>query len=162
MEETKPILSTEWIYDTYTRALEASTHLEGGVIPTLPDVKGYMVLPFRPGTEDGAYLLPDSSSSESDPEEEGRPRKKRKMNRNKGGLPDLEMWDEDINLDEVPRYCIERPSPLVCANQDLVSTSHTLDLPRITSWTGSRAGLMDRSTRSSRSTRGGCLKRGGR
>jgi DNA polymerase mu len=161
-KETKPILSTEWIYDTYTRALEASTHLDGGVIPTLPDVKGYMVLPFRPGTEDGAYLLPDSSSSESEPEEEGRPRKKRKLNRTKGGLPDLKMWDEDIDLDEVPRYCIERPSPLVCANQDLVSSSLTLDLLQITSCTGSRSGLIGRSTLSSQSTRGGCLKRGGR
>jgi hypothetical protein len=35
------------------------------------------------------------------------------------------MWDEDIELESVPRYCVERPSPLVCANQDLVgAVSH--------------------------------------
>jgi DNA polymerase mu len=85
------------------------------MIPQLPDVNEYLVF----STKSQSEILPDSSESESQGD---LPRKRRKVTHNSGGeeLADLEMWDEDIELEDVPRFCIERPSPLVCVNQELV------------------------------------------
>lgn len=38
-------------------------------------------------------------------------------------LPDIEMYDEDMKLEDIPRLCVLRPSPLVCVNQDIVRRS---------------------------------------
>jgi DNA polymerase mu len=102
----KPVLSANYIYDTYTRALEASTK---GTIPHLPNIEDYLVIP----TKQQPRLLSDTES------EEDTPRKRRKIDQG-DSIPDLEMWDEDIELEDVPRLCVERPSPLICVNQDLV------------------------------------------
>jgi len=107
------VLSADFIYDTYTRALEASTKRD--TIPHLPTIGDYLVLPIK----EEPRFLSESSSSDNDAEgDDGRPKKRRRISENK--LPDLEMWDEDIELEDVPRLCIERPSPLICVNQDLV------------------------------------------
>lgn len=107
------MLSADFIYDTYTRALEASTKRD--TIPHLPTIGDYLVLPIK----EEPRFLSESSSSDNDAEgDDGRPKKRRRISENK--LPDLEMWDEDIELEDVPRLCIERPSPLICVNQDLV------------------------------------------
>jgi DNA polymerase mu len=107
-------LSADFIYDTYTRVLEASTKRD--TIPHLPTIGDYLVLPIK---EEPRFLSESPSGGLSDEEEEGgRPRKKRRVAEER--LPDLEMWDEDIELEAIPRFCIQRPSPLVCPNQDLV------------------------------------------
>ena len=107
------MLSADFIYDTNTRALEASTKRD--TIPHLPTIGDYLVLPIK----EEPRFLSESSSSDNDAEgDDGRPKKRRRISENK--LPDLEMWDEDIELEDVPRLCIERPSPLICVNQDLV------------------------------------------
>lgn len=36
-------------------------------------------------------------------------------------LPDLEPYPVDISLEDIPKLCIFRPSPLICINQDIVS-----------------------------------------
>jgi DNA polymerase mu len=102
------VLSAYFIYDTYTTALEASTK---GTIPHLPNIEDYLVLPIKAEP----HLLSDTS----DEDDIDTPRKRRRIDQG-GTLPDLEMW-EDIELEDVPRLCIERPSPLVCVNQDLAS-----------------------------------------
>lgn len=43
--------------------------------------------------------------------------------------PNLEAFDEDMPLEDIPSLCIERHSPLVCANQDIVSCSAALLCP---------------------------------
>jgi DNA polymerase mu len=109
-------LSAEFIYDTYTRVLEASTKRD--TIPHLPTIRDYLVLPIK---EEPRFLSdsPSEGSRSSDEEEEDdRPRKKRRLAEER--LPGLEKWDEDIELEDIPRFCIQRPSPLVCPNQDLV------------------------------------------
>jgi DNA polymerase mu len=101
-------LSPDFVFDTYTRALEACTKRD--LIPSLPDVDSYIVAPVK---QYEPRLLSDSS----DDEQRGRPAKRRKMD---GGLPDMKPYDVDVELEDIPRYCVERPSPLVCVNQDLV------------------------------------------
>jgi hypothetical protein len=68
----------------------------------------YLVLPIK----SEPHLLSDTSDEDT-------PRKRRRIDQG-DSLPDLEMWG-DIELEDVPRLCIERPSPLVCVNQDLAS-----------------------------------------
>jgi len=93
--------------------LEASTKRD--TIPHLPIIGDYLVLPIK----EEPIFLSESSPSDNDEEgDDGRPKKRRRITEDK--LPDLEMWDEDIELENVPRLCIERPSPLICVNQDLV------------------------------------------
>ena len=83
----------------------------------MPTIGDYLVLPIK--EEEEPRFLSESSSSDNDEEgDDGRPKKRRRISKDK--LPDLEMWDEDIELEDVPRLCIERPSPLICVNQDLV------------------------------------------
>jgi DNA polymerase mu len=85
--------------------LEASTK---GTIPHLPHIEDYLVLPSK----SEPHLLSDTSDEDT-------PRKRRRIDQG-DTLPDLEMWG-DIELEDVPRLCIERPSPLVCVNQGLAS-----------------------------------------
>lgn len=104
------MLSPEYIYDTYTRALEASTKRD--TIPDLPDLESYIVAPVR-------ITEPRLLSDSSDDEEDGRPAKRRRTHGDHR-LPDMKPFEEDIELEDIPRYCVERPSPLICVNQDLV------------------------------------------
>lgn len=108
------MISTDFIYDTYTQALEASTKIQ---IPHLPNISDYLVLPIKLKSE--PHFLSDSDSDENGDGLAPSPRRRRKIDQG-DSLPDLEMWDEDIELENVPRLCIERPSPLICVNQDLV------------------------------------------
>lgn len=87
-----------------------------GQIPHLPNIQDYLVLPVK----SGPHFLSDTSSDDNDDDGET-PRKRRKIDQGNDILPDLTTWNEDIELEDVPRLCIERPSPLVCVNQDLVS-----------------------------------------
>jgi DNA polymerase mu len=32
----------------------------------------------------------------------------------------MELYPEDVTLADIPKRCVERPSPLVCVNQDIV------------------------------------------
>jgi DNA polymerase mu len=111
-QDKKTILSPEYVYDTYTRAIEASTKRD--TFPRLPNIQDYLVLPVKRAD---TRILTDSSEDE---QSENRPAKKRRTDGN-GHLPDLELFEEDVELEGIPRYCIERASPLVCVNQDLVS-----------------------------------------
>ena len=108
------ILSPEYVYDTYTRAIEASTKRD--TIPHLPNIGDYLVLPVN---QVATRILTDSSEDEQSGD---RPAKRRKTDR-AGHLPDMEPFEEDVQLEDIPRYCVERASPLVCVNQDLVSSS---------------------------------------
>ena len=38
--------------------------------------------------------------------------------------PDVAPYPEDIRLRDIPRMCVERPCPLVCPNQDIVSHTY--------------------------------------
>ena len=131
-------MSANFVYDTYTAALEASTK---GTIPHLPNIEDYLVLPIK----SEPHLLSDTSDEDTDT-----PRKRRRIDQG-DTLPDLEMWG-DIELEDVPRLCIERPSPLVCVNQDLAS----LLFPHEAIW---QKGLMNRLKLLNLSTSLGCLKR---
>ena len=35
-------------------------------------------------------------------------------------LPDMQPFPMDVRLEDIPRLCVERASPLVCVNQDIV------------------------------------------
>ena len=107
------ILSPEYVYDTYTRAIEAST--KGETIPNLPNIEDYLVLPVNKAE---TRILTDSSEDEQSSD---RPAKRRRTDHRAGHLPDMEPFEEDVQLEDIPRYCVERASPLVCVNQDLVS-----------------------------------------
>ena len=113
--------------------MEASTK---GTIPHLPNIEDYLVLPIK----SEPHLLSDTSDEDT-------PRKRRRIDQG-DTLPDLEMWG-DIELGNVPRLCIERPSPLVCVNQDLASQQPYSGLM-----------LMGRLKLLNLYTSLGCLKRG--
>ena len=52
-----------------------------------------------------------------DSEEESPIAKRSKLG---GELEDLTPLLEDVRLEDIPRLCVERASPLVCVNQDIV------------------------------------------
>lgn len=106
-------MTPEYIYETYTRAIEASTKRD--TIPRLPNINDYLVLPVH---QADTRILTDSSD-EDDPDDEASRRKRRRID--SGHLPDMEPFEEDVELEGIPRYCVERASPLICVNQDLVS-----------------------------------------
>lgn len=41
--------------------------------------------------------------------------------------PDVTLYPEDIRLRDIPRMCVERPSPLECPNQDIVRPHYQLE-----------------------------------
>jgi DNA polymerase mu len=121
----KPILRAEYIYDTFQLALDAAVDTSGisGAVPHLPDRRKYLV---NKGIGGGEALKRTRSVTRDD---EGflRPRKRRKGSPNwedekgEAELPDMELFGEDIKFVDIPRLCVERASPLVCVNQDIVS-----------------------------------------
>lgn len=132
----KPILRAEYIYDTFQNALDAAVDTSGSV-PHLPDRRKYLV---NKGIGGGEALKRTRSVTRDD---EGflRPRKRRKGSPNwedekgEAELPDMELFDEHVKFADIPRLCVERASPLVCVNQDIVSgTGVTSVAP--TSWAG--------------------------
>ena len=102
------------MYDTYTQAIEASTRRD--TIPHLPNIQDYLVLPVKQAM---TRILTDSSEDEALSD---RPAKRRRTHVTVQ-LPDLEPFEEDVELEGIPRFCVERASPLVCINQDLVSSA---------------------------------------
>lgn len=44
-------------------------------------------------------------------------------------LPDLEVFPEDVRFQDIPPLCVERASPLVCVNQDIVIMTAVRELP---------------------------------
>ena len=113
---------------TYQLALQALVSAEG-IFPTLPSYKGFLVI--KPTWPDQPTILDDSNSDN----EAGRPRKRRRTSRPSlgedtfalgvegspaGDLPDLEPFPGDVKLSDIPKRCVERASPLVCVNQDII------------------------------------------
>ncbi|GFZ46743.1 hypothetical protein JCM24511_03963 [Saitozyma sp. JCM 24511] len=120
--DVKPILRAEYIYDTFQNALDAAVDTSGSV-PHLPDRRKYLV---NKGIGGGEALKRTRSVTRDD---EGflRPRKRRKGSPNwedekgEAELPDMELFDEHVKFADIPRLCVERASPLVCVNQDIIN-----------------------------------------
>lgn len=91
----KRVVSTDYIHDSYQRALERRT--------TLSPWQEFVVVP-RSGPSRPMFL--DES-----------PPKRRKVD----ALPDLELLPADVPFADLPKRCVERPCPLICVNQDIVS-----------------------------------------
>jgi hypothetical protein len=112
-------MRVEYIYDTFQLALDASVN-PSGAIPHLPARRKYLV---NKGSGGGLSL---KRPHMIDSEEEATPRKRRKGSPNwegeKGELPDVELYPDDVNFHEIPKLCVLRGSPVVCVNQDIVGT----------------------------------------
>jgi hypothetical protein len=98
-QKTKVILGIEYLHETFRRAVDAEAE---GRIPSLPDREGY--LRFRPQRDEAGTRKRRRADSEGD-----------------GTLPDLAPLDPETKFADIPRYACQRPCPLVCVNQDIVS-----------------------------------------
>jgi len=112
------ILGIEYLHETFRRAVDAETE---GRIPRLPDREGHLRFKCQPETSN--RMLKRKRDSEEDVYGED--------------LPDVVPLDPKTRFADVPRYACQRPCPLVCVNQDIVSWPSISD---------------NRSTRSSLST----------
>jgi DNA polymerase mu len=150
-------VGVEYIWDTFQRCLESASQSDEGVPPKLPPRDQYYVQAQPPDFRKRR----NSASDEESPNP-----KKRRINGDGEGmvgrkmidyLPDIEMYDEDIKLKDIPRLCVERPSPLVCVNQDIVSSfgPRILDFSHgmLRSRLSSRSTRIESSRRESRKTR---------
>ena len=105
MQEWQPVLTVDYVYDTFQICLDAAN--EGAKYPpALPDRK--------------RYALPLGASIPGAVEP---PSKRRRVDDGKqpGDMPDMELLPEDVDLTTLPRWCVQRPCPLICVNQDVVS-----------------------------------------
>jgi DNA polymerase mu len=130
------VVSTDYIHVTYQLALQALVS-ESDIPPAMPRYTDYLIL--KPAWPTKPTFI-DSSDSDSDAH---RPSKRRRTadtsigigdgaisgkgrfafgaeGPRAGNLPDIQLYPEDVQLDEIPKRCVERPSPLVCVNQDIV------------------------------------------
>ncbi|RXK37721.1 hypothetical protein M231_04970 [Tremella mesenterica] len=114
------VVSEEWIYESYERCLSAATEDENGGIPRLPERDKYLLL--RPQVELEVISCPmrkrkrRGSEEKGEQEDEGEARED-DSSEEEG---DIEMYSEDVKLEDIPRLCILRPCPLTCVNQDII------------------------------------------
>ncbi|WVR06905.1 hypothetical protein IAU60_003941 [Kwoniella sp. DSM 27419] len=128
-----PILAPEFITDCYTLALQyaATTLPDLHHPPTLPPRTKYLVSKGAP------FIMPYVGSrspvfiDSSDDEAERKPAKRLRLDQDGiDGLDikpvmtdldkDMELYTEDVKLEDIPTLCVQRASPLVCPNQELV------------------------------------------
>lgn len=123
--QSKQVLSVDYIKDCYSACLKyASIYtssrptIECPPAPTIPPRSEYLVANSGPPPFDNTPVdepLPDHP-------------------------PDLEPPDEDCPLEDIPRLAIKRCSPLICPNQDIVSSALSNGL-RVGSLTNRRVAL---------------------
>ncbi|KAL7421959.1 hypothetical protein Q5752_003731 [Cryptotrichosporon argae] len=115
----KVVVSVEFVDEAHKRAIEA---LATGAIPHLPSREPYLV---RLGKR----------ARSSTPVDERAPRR-RTSEGSRGQqdsglfLADVEAYDAGVRLAEIPRLAVERPSPLVCVNQDIIDAIKPIYLGR--------------------------------
>lgn len=121
-KDTKPVLAVEYIHDTFQRCLDAANS-RSEEPSQLPVREKYIVRTGEP-------TLKRSAPSDSDGEVHGIRRKRRKLDFDAVDgfaidpkLPDMEPFPEDVRLEYIPPLCVNRASPLVCVNQDIVRSS---------------------------------------
>ena len=126
------MVSTDYIHVTYQLALQALVS-EDDIPPAMPRYTDYLIL--KPAWPTKPTFI-DSADSDS---ESHRPQKRRRTASDgpearfrkgrfafgaegprAGDLTDIQLYPEDVQLDDIPKRCVERPSPLVCVNQDIV------------------------------------------
>ncbi|ORY32892.1 putative beta DNA polymerase [Naematelia encephala] len=121
--DIKPIVSPEYIYDTFQTALESANAMEE-LLPILPNRQEYLV---RTGPASSLKRRATALDEDSPPEVDGGSGiKRRRVDEIEGikmidYLPDMEPFQEDIKLKDIPKWCVERPSPLICINQDIIN-----------------------------------------
>ncbi|KAK1924368.1 hypothetical protein DB88DRAFT_490154 [Papiliotrema laurentii] len=108
------VLDVEYVQETFRRCVEAASR---GVLPKLPPRNDFIRLrPFRErvlgdSVVTGASRKRRRSSSAVHP----------KHQEETSDAEDIALLDPDIKLQDIPRYCVERPCPLVCVNQDIIN-----------------------------------------
>lgn len=124
--DEKDILSANYVTDLYEACVKykAASYLskEDRVSPLcgMEDIKDSRVVCAPPPTlpsRDG-YLIPGTGTKgrlKSTQEEQS-------VSSEEDEMPDLEPLSEDIDLRDIPRYAVHRCSPLICPNQDIVSS----------------------------------------
>lgn len=123
------------MFDTFQHALDVANanaqkrSFEPETIAHLPSRDRYVIVSAAPAKHTSSQK-PLLSDTEDDADGHGHGRKRRRIDAKPlsssgvyeyGDLPDMEMYDEDLILEDIPKYCVERPSPLKCVNQDIVS-----------------------------------------
>lgn len=112
------MLAVEYIHDTFQRCLDAAND-RSDEPPHLPTRDAYVV---RTGD---ATLKRSAPSDSEDDSHGGRKRRKLDFDAVDGFvidpfLPDMEPFPDHIRLGDIPPLCVNRASPLVCVNQDIV------------------------------------------
>ena len=117
-QDTKPVMAVEYIYDTFQRCLDAA-NVGSDEPPHLPMRDAYMI------RTSGLKLK--RSAPLDDNEKDLLTRKRGRLEFNASDelvhdptLPDMQPFPVDIRLEDIPPLCVERASPLVCVNQDIV------------------------------------------
>ena len=118
IQDTKPVLAVDYIQDTYQRCLDAAAE-ESDEPPHLPPRDNYIVRTGDPVRKRSA--TPDDGHET----QHGKKRRKLDFDAVDGfaihpDLPDMEAFPEEIRFQEIPPLCVDRASPLVCVNQDIV------------------------------------------
>ncbi len=113
-------MAVDYIHDTFQRCLDAANEYADEP-PHLPPRENYVV-----GTGDPSHKR--SAPLDSDGEDSHSTHKHRKLDFDAVDgfaidpeLPDMVPFPEDVRLQDIPPLCVERASPLVCVNQDIVS-----------------------------------------
>ncbi|KAK4689277.1 hypothetical protein P7C73_g818, partial [Tremellales sp. Uapishka_1] len=120
--DTIPILNVAYISDTFDICL-ATANSRSDEPPHLPPRENYLV-----GMGIGAKRPRASFEDDEDDDEETLcyPRKRRRRETQDpgvidDGLPDMEIYPEDVKFREIDKLCILRGSPLICVNQELIN-----------------------------------------
>nr|XP_018262951.1 DNA polymerase mu subunit [Kwoniella dejecticola CBS 10117]OBR85109.1 DNA polymerase mu subunit [Kwoniella dejecticola CBS 10117] len=125
----KPILTPEYILDTYTSALEYAASEISDLYrpPKLPERSKYIVhpgpIPIKPIRPINGYARFIESDDEYENDEDLRPMpKKRRISIGREGnvSEDISLLSEDTKLEDYPALCVHRGSPLICVNQDMI------------------------------------------
>lgn len=75
----------------------------------------------RTRLHDGEASPPQRSPKAPDKEDRSLEAMELRLEGVNNGAPDVALYPEDIRLRDIPRLACERPSPLTCPNQDIVS-----------------------------------------
>ncbi|WVQ73950.1 hypothetical protein IAR50_003531 [Cryptococcus sp. DSM 104548] len=124
--ESKPILTVNYIYDTYQVCLEAATSQTPST-PSLPPRDKYR-LEFKPrqSVDLASCPKPDTHSQNGS---QGPSSKRRrveggptatKLEGDRESEDDMMLFGPHVRLEDIPASCVLRGSPLICVNQDIV------------------------------------------
>nr|XP_019011154.1 DNA polymerase mu subunit [Kwoniella pini CBS 10737]OCF49935.1 DNA polymerase mu subunit [Kwoniella pini CBS 10737] len=126
----KPIFTPEYIFDTYTSALEYAANPDPSQPPKLPKRSEYIVhpgpVPIKPIRPINGYARFIESDEEYDEELKPASKKRRLSIKQEDGVAekvkveDMTLLPDDIKLVDIPALCIHRGSPLICVNQDMI------------------------------------------